>query len=46
MGKVGESESEKTGFWDKSPLSTPWTIAVVFLLIVFFFVAVKVNFAA
>ncbi len=42
MGKVEETGSKKPGFWDTSPLSAPWTIAVVFLLIVFLGVALKI----
>ncbi len=46
MSKIEESDSEKSGFWDKSPLSPPWTIAAVFVLIVFFTVLMKVGLTA
>ena len=46
MSKVEESESKKFGFWDISPLSPPWTIAAVFVLIVFFTVLMKIGLSA
>ena len=46
MSKVEESESKKSGLWDTSPLSPQWTIAVVFLLIVFFTVLMKIGMSA
>ena len=46
MSKVEQSESKKPGFWDVSPLSPPWTIAAVFVLIVFFTVLMKVGLSA
>ena len=46
MSKVEESESKKFGFWDISPLSPPWTIAAVFVLIGFFTVLMKIGMSA
>ena len=43
MSKVEESESKKPGFWDVSPISPPWTIAAVFLLIIFCVVLLKIS---
>ena len=46
MSKVEVSEPKKLGFWDQSPLSPPWTIAAVFVLIVLFTVLMKVGLSA
>ena len=46
MSKVEDPESKKLGLWDTSPLSPQWTIAVVFLLIVFFTVLMKLGLSA
>ena len=43
MSKVEDSESKKPSIWDTSPLSPPWTVAAVFVLIVFFTVLMKVG---
>ncbi len=41
MGKVDEPESKKPSFWEVSPISPPWTIVVVFVLIVLLTVLLK-----
>ena len=46
MTKNVEPESKKPGFWDKSPLSPPWTVAAVFVLVVFFTVMVVNSLSA
>ena len=43
MIKFEEPESKKRTIWDTSPLSPPWTGAVVFLLIVFFVMLMKIS---
>ena len=43
MTRVGNSNSKKSVYGDASPLSPPWTTAVVFLLIVFFVMLLKIS---
>ena len=45
MSRVGDSNSKRSIYGDASPLSPPWTTAVVFLLIVFFVMLVKISFS-
>ena len=43
MNGIGELESQKSEYRDTSALSPPWTTAVVFLLIVFLAMMVKIS---
>ena len=43
MNEAGEVEPKKSGYHDASPLSPPWTTAVVFLLVVFFAMLMKIS---
>ena len=46
MSEEKKSESNKSSIWDTSPLSPQWTVAAVFVLIVFFTVLMKVGLSA
>jgi hypothetical protein len=46
MTKVEESETKNSDFWDISPISPPWTIAAVFLLIFFCGVLITIGTSA
>ncbi len=43
MNKVGNREFENSGYENTSVLSPPWTTAVVFLLIVFSVMLIKIS---